>query len=154
MKRKRKIGLAAIAVLAASLAAGAWLLAPGAPAAAEITVYKSPWCGCCGNWVKHLRRNGFTVSVEEREDMDPIKERFSVPGTLQSCHTAVVDGYIVEGHVPAADINRLLAERPEARGLSVPGMVAGSPGMEGGGRRDAYQVILFGDNGRSVYANH
>ncbi len=148
---KRKYGILGLAAVAA-LALGAWLIAPGAPAAAEITVYKSPWCGCCGNWVGYLRGQGYSVAVEEREDMAPIKARFSVPERLQSCHTAIVEGYVVEGHVPAADIARLLGERPEARGLSVPGMVAGSPGMGPGG--DPYQVILFGDAGGTVYATH
>ncbi len=148
---KRKHGILGFAAVAA-VALGAWMVAPATPAAADITVYKSPWCGCCGNWVTHLRAQGFSVAVEEREDMDPIKARYSVPGPLQSCHTAIVEGYVVEGHVPAADILRLLGERPQARGLSVPGMVAGSPGMEQGG--DPYQVILFSDTGASVYATH
>ncbi len=86
--------------------------------------------------------------------MDPVKARHGVPGPLQSCHTAIVEGYVVEGHVPAADILRLLGERPQARGLSVPGMVAGSPGMEQGGQGDPYQVILFSDTGASIYATH
>ncbi len=153
MKRKTRNHLVMATVLAAALAAGAWLMTPAATAA-DITVYKSPWCGCCGNWVTHLRRAGFSVAVEEREDMDPVKIRFGVPASLESCHTAIVDNYIVEGHVPAADIARLLSARPAARGLAVPGMVAGSPGMEQGGAREPYQVILFGDSGRSVYSSH
>ena len=153
MKRNHKFGVLGLAAVAA-VALGAWLIPPGTPTAADITVYKSPWCGCCGNWVSHLRGQGFSVAVEEREDMDPIKARYGVPERLQSCHTAIVDGYVIEGHVPAADIRRLLAERPEARGLSVPGMVVGSPGMEQGGQSDPYQVILFGDAGGKVYASH
>lgn len=149
MKRKYGFGILGIA---AALALGAWLIAPGTPAAAGITVYKSPWCGCCGNWVGYLRGQGYSVAVEEREDMEPVKARFGVPERLQSCHTAVVDGYVIEGHVPAADIARFLEERPEARGLSVPGMTAGTPGMGQGG--DPYQVILFGDAGGTVYATH
>ncbi len=149
---KRKHGILGFIALVAAIALGAWLIAPGTPAAAGITVYKSPWCGCCGNWVDYLRARGFSVAVEEREDMAPIKARFSVPERLRSCHTAIVDGYVVEGHVPAADIARLLAERPEARGLSVPGMVAGTPGMGPGG--DPWRVILFGDAGDKVYASH
>ncbi len=153
MKRKTRNRVIVATAMAAALAAGAWLMTPAATAA-DITVYKSPWCGCCGNWVTHLRQAGFSVAVEEREDMDPVKTRFGVPASLESCHTAIVDEYIVEGHVPAADIARLLSERPAARGLAVPGMPAGSPGMEQGGARDPYQVILFGDSGRSVYSSH
>ena len=141
-------------IAAATLGAAGWLLIPGAAAEADVAVYKSPTCGCCGNWVDHLRANGFTVAVKERSDLTPVKTRLRVPERLESCHTAEVGGYVVEGHVPAADIRRLLAEKPQARGLAVPGMPAGSPGMEDGGRREAYQVILFGDKGLSVHARH
>jgi len=140
---------------AVALGAAGWLLLPASTADAEVVVYKSPSCGCCGNWVEHLRANGFSVAVRERDDLTPVKTRLGVPDALQSCHTAEVGGYVVEGHVPAADIRRLLAERPpQARGLAVPGMPAGAPGMEDGRRRDAYQVILFGDIGHSVYARY
>ncbi len=151
---KRRYSILGLIALAGLIAAGAWLIAPGAPTAADITVYKSPWCGCCGNWVGHLRGRGYSVAVEEREDMDPVKARFGVPERLQSCHTAIVGGYVVEGHVPAADIAQLLGERPQARGLSVPGMPAGSPGMDQGGGGEPYRVILFGDAGDKVYATH
>jgi len=139
---------------AAALAAAGWLLIPSATADTDVVVYKSPSCGCCGGWVEHLRANGFTVAVRERDDLTPVKTRLGVPGDLQSCHTAEVGGYVVEGHVPAADIRRLLAERPPARGLAVPGMPAGAPGMEDGGRREAYRVILFDDRGNAVFARH
>lgn len=141
-------------IAAVTLGAAGWLLIPGSAAEADVVVYKSPSCGCCGNWVAHLRANGFTVAVKERYDLTPVKARLGVPEPLESCHTAEVGGYVVEGHVPAADIRRLLAERPQARGLAVPGMPVGSPGMEDGGRREAYRVILFGDKGYSVYARH
>ncbi len=141
-------------VVAAALGAAGWLLVPGGAAEADVVVYKSPTCGCCGNWVAHLRANGFTVDVRERADLTPVKERLGVPARLESCHTAEVGGYVVEGHVPAADIRRLLAERPPARGIAVPGMPAGSPGMEDGGRSEPYQVYLFGDGRYSVYARH
>lgn len=106
--------------------------AAGASAASQplIQVHKSPTCGCCGEWVEHVRANGFRVDVFENEDLGPIKERLGVPYGKGSCHTGEVEGYLVEGHVPAGDIKRLLAERPQARGLVLPGMPIGSPGME------------------------
>ena len=141
-----------IAVAAIGFAAS---LAKADPAGAtEITVHKTPWCSCCEGWIEHLEDNGFTVTAQNHEDMDPIKAELGVPARLQSCHTAVVGGYSIEGHVPADDIKRLLAERPEAVGISAPGMPAGSPGMETGGAKDAYQVILFGKQGMSVWAKH
>lgn len=124
---------------------------PAAEAVAgpAITVYKSPTCGCCRDWVKHLEKNGFTVTVHDVDDVDPFKRKAGITPTLSSCHTAFIDSYAVEGHVPAADIRRLLAERPAARGLTVPGMPLGSPGMEVEGRQDHYQVLLFRDNGET-----
>ncbi len=119
-----------------------------APKAAlhEMVVYKSPTCGCCGKWVEHMRDHGFAVEVVEAQDVAPHKARLGVPEHLGSCHTATVDGYVIEGHVPAADVHRLLVERPAAKGLAVPGMPVGSPGMEMGARRDAYSVWLFSDS--------
>lgn len=119
-----------------------------------MTVYKSPWCGCCAKWVEHMRRHGFAVKVVEMEDLEPAKRMFGVAPDLASCHTAGVGGYVIEGHVPAADVKRLLAEKPAARGLAVPGMPVGSPGMEQGGRKDAYEVILFTGEDREVYARY
>ncbi len=119
-------------------------------------VYKSPTCGCCSKWVDHLRAAGMEVKTTDSDDMGSIKERFGVPGKLSSCHTAVVGGYIIEGHVPFEDIQRLLKERPDAAGLSVPAMPIGSPGMEVEGRpADKYNVLLFDANGNQrVYASH
>lgn len=151
----RKSIIAGLAVLA--LGAGAWFFMTPATqvSAADVIVYKSPWCGCCSKWVTHMRQNGFTVAVHEREDMDPIKRKFKVPENLESCHTAIVGGYTIEGHVPAADIRRLLSERPKARGLTVPGMPTGSPGMEMDNQHDPYDVVLFDDSGKGeVYARH
>lgn len=128
---------------------------PGLAQAAEMTVYKSPYCGCCKDWIKHVEAAGYAVKVLDKEDMDGIKEILKVPEPAQSCHTAVVGDYIIEGHVPAADIDRLLRERPEARGLAVPGMPAGSPGMEVPDTpADPYTVFLFDDDGASVYARY
>ena len=120
-----------------------------------VTVWKSPSCGCCGKWVDHLKAEGFVVTVIDERAMAPLKSSLQIPQELQSCHTAKVGDYLVEGHVPAADIRRLLAERPDARGIAVPGMPAGSPGMEVPGRFDAFDVMLFGAEGESrFYAHH
>ena len=121
---------------------GRGLIGP-AKAAAGVTVWKSASCGCCGGWVDHMRKAGFTVTVHEVDDVDPVKARLGVPDRLQSCHTAEVDGYVLDGHVPADSVARLLRERPAAKGLAVPGMPQGSPGMETG-VKDPYQVVLFG----------
>ena len=119
-----------------------------------VNVYKTPTCGCCGLWVEHMRKNGFELKVQDVPDTTPYRAKFGVPEELQSCHTAVVEGYSIEGHVPAAEIRRLLKERPAAKGLSVPGMVAGSPGMEGGASQP-YSVLLFGGSGKpSVYQSY
>nr|WP_211368984.1 DUF411 domain-containing protein [Pseudoxanthomonas jiangsuensis] len=121
-----------------------------------VEVYKSPACGCCGSWVTHLRQSGFPVEVHEVEDLEPVRKQFGVPYGKGSCHTARVDGYVVEGHVPAGDIRRLLAERPNARGLVLPGMPAGSPGMETpDGFVQRYTVELAThDGGTSPWATH
>lgn len=120
----------------------------------EMTVYHDPNCGCCGKWVEHMRANGFTVDKIPIRDMNAVKLELGVPRNLPSCHTAVVGGYVIEGHVPAEDVLRLLAEQPDARGLSVPGMPMGSPGMEVGNRRMAYDVIRFDDDGDTSVFKH
>ncbi len=144
--------------LATGLAVAAGLYAATASqpaAAAEIAVYKSPWCGCCEQWIGHMRSQGHKVAVQDMEDLDAIKKMAGVPEDLRSCHTAFVEGYVLEGHVPAADLARLLAERPEARGLAVPGMPGGSPGMEGA-EAEPFLVMLFARNGggAQVFARH
>ena len=122
--------------------------------ATEVDVYKSPTCGCCNEWVKHLRDNGFTVRTHDVQNVVPYKIKFGITQPLASCHTATVNGYTIEGHVPAADIKRLLKEKPKVTGLAVPGMPMGSPGMEGH-RKDAYNVLSFDQNGNiKVYASH
>ena len=137
--------------LAAGLAVGRSGSARGLP---TVAVTKDPSCGCCAKWVDHLRQAGFTVTVTEGP-VNPVKARLGVPRDLASCHTALVDGYVVEGHVPADAIRRLLAERPNGTGLAVPGMPAGSPGMEVEGRDPgAYAVILFGPEGRDTFARY
>ena len=116
-------------------------------------VHRDPSCGCCGAWVEHVRGAGFAVTVRESDAIDAVKRRLGVPEELASCHTAEVQGFVVEGHVPAAAIARLLAERPQATGLAVPGMPAGSPGMEGG-TPQTYEVVLFGPQGRRTFARY
>ena len=137
----------ALGMFAASWAAPAYSVSPGTPA---VLVHKDPNCGCCAGWVQHLRDNGFSVEVDETENLTPIRRQLGVPDALAACHTAEVAGYVVEGHVPAAAIQRLLQERPDAKGLAVPGMPVGSPGMERG-RTQRYAAILFGRNGKSDY---
>ena len=124
-------------------------------AAATIEVVKSPYCGCCTHWVEYLRAEGFDVRVVEAEDVTPTARRLGVPDDLRSCHTASIGGYAIEGHVPAADVKRLLALKPRAAGIAVPGMVVGSPGMEHGDHKEPYQVLLFDKAGNTrVFATH
>jgi hypothetical protein len=123
-----------------------------ADAANVVTMYKTPSCGCCGLWADHMRANGFTVDEVVRQDVAPIRQEYGVPAGLTSCHTSVVDGYVVEGHVPADVIRRLQAERPVVVGIAVPGMPLGSPGMEQLGRWEPYEVYTFDRSGpREVY---
>ena len=114
-------------------------LAAGGPA---MTIFKSPWCGCCEAWAKIMEDSGFTVTIEDREDLAPVKRRAGVPQAMEGCHTAMIDGYFVEGHVPAASVSRMLSERPHISGIAVPGMPAGSPGMgdDPGARYDVLSV--------------
>jgi hypothetical protein len=122
--------------------------------AADILVYKSPTCGCCNDWVEHLESNGFSVQTHDRRDMQLVKRTLDVPERLQSCHTAVIGDYVVEGHVPANDIVRLLREKPPVKGISVPGMPMGSPGMEGP-RKDNYDVLIYDEKGKTkVYSSY
>jgi hypothetical protein len=115
-----------------------------------VVVFKSPTCGCCKDWVSHMEANGFKVTVTEVETTAPVRAKMGIPAKFGSCHTAVVDGYALEGHVPAKEVRRLLSERPQAVGLAVPGMPVGSPGMDGPeykGRKDPYDVLLVAKDG-------
>ncbi|WP_404822437.1 DUF411 domain-containing protein [Noviherbaspirillum aerium] len=150
MMERRKLLKATLATLLMPAAARA--AAPGA-AAPVIQVFKTPSCGCCHAWVDHLRANGFTVKATDVEDTSPYRSKYKVPAELASCHTGVVGGYALEGHVPAAEIRRLLAERPKAHGLAVPRMPMGSPGMEGD-RKDAFDVILIRQGGKHTVYKH
>ena len=121
----------------------------------RVVAYRSPTCGCCELWIEHMRAAGFEVDVKTVSDMGAVKKEVGVPVGGGSCHTARVGPYFVEGHVPASDIKRMLAEKPDAKGLTVPGMVPGSPGMEQGGVSKPYDVLLVGNDGATtVYARH
>lgn len=138
-------------------AAGIAMLAVPGVAARDLpamTIYKSPSCGCCIKWAEHLRANGFQTMLVDREDMQTIKSARKVPEALQSCHTAIIGNYTIEGHVPARDIQLLLALEPDARGLAVPGMPIGSPGMEMGSEKEPFASYLFTDDGYAVFAQH
>lgn len=143
--------------------AGATLIAiaaarPVRAAAPELQVWKTPTCGCCNDWIRHLKENGFAVRAIDVPDTAPIRSRAGIPARLGSCHTALVDGYAIEGHVPAREIQRLLRERPKAVGITVPGMPIGSPGMDGpayGYREDPYDVLLVrADGSTQVFARY
>ena len=116
----------------------------------EITVYSDPNCGCCSKWVSHLEQHEFEVTDIKTSTIGMIKGKYSVPPGLASCHTAIIDGYVIEGHVPADDIKRLLNARPDIKGLSVPQMPVGTPGMEMGDRKDHFRVISFTDDGSTA----
>jgi len=135
----------------ATVAFGGRALADDQPV---MMVYKSPTCGCCGDWVEHVEAAGFRVAVQNMPDVTAVKTRLGVPQALWSCHTALVGDYVVEGHVPAEDIARMLTETPQITGIAVPGMPAGSPGMEVPGYSQAYDVYAFSPDSRSVFASH
>jgi hypothetical protein len=117
-----------------------------------ITVYKTPTCGCCGLWVEHLKKNGFEVAAHDLRTTAPAHKKYGIPDELASCHTAVVDGYVVEGHIPADIVRKLLKERPPIAGIVVPGMPIGSPGMEGPNPKPYDVLALAKDGTHSVYA--
>lgn len=146
MKRRRLLTiLAPLALLAMAESA----------AAATLVVTKTAYCGCCEHWVEHMKKAGFQVEVREVEDVAPTRARLGVPDALRSCHTSEIGGYAIEGHVPAADVKRLLATKPKAAGIAVPGMVMGSPGMEHGDHKEPYKVVLFDKAGKTkVFASH
>ncbi|MCC5625910.1 DUF411 domain-containing protein [Nostoc sp. CHAB 5715] len=111
--------------------------------ALNATVYHSPDCNCCGGWIDHLKAQGFQITDFSTRDIETVKQKYNVPDNLSSCHTAIVNGYVIEGHVPADDIKRLLQEKPNVVGLSVPQMPVGTPGMEMGNRKDPFSVLSF-----------
>lgn len=125
-----------------------------ASTAPAMVVHRDPGCGCCEDWVTHVRAAGIEATIVNEADMNAIKTRLGVPDALVSCHTAEIGGYVIEGHAPAKAILQLLRDKPEAIGLSAPGMPVGSPGMEGGGSAEAFEVVLFGANGARVYGRY
>ncbi len=159
MTKKLYVVLAAVAV---ALSLGAILLwtsqteVPETKVAAsgamptKMTVFKSPTCGCCGGWVGYLRQHGLDVTVRDQEDVSPVKERYGVPDDMWSCHTAVIGRYVIEGHVPFAAIERLFAEQPDIKGIALPGMLEGSPGMPGD-KDETFVIYGFSDAGSSVF---
>lgn len=160
MQTRSILRVGGLAVIAAAVAASAPSAAhETSRAPAEITVFKSPTCGCCSKWVDHLRKHAegtaFIVTARDTSDMASVKTTAGVPEKVHSCHTAFVGGYVVEGHVPAEDILRMLKEKPKVAGIAAPGMPVGSPGMEVGSRQDAYDVVAFKrDGSTSVFAKH
>ncbi|MGN6392206.1 MAG: DUF411 domain-containing protein [Gemmatimonadales bacterium] len=152
-------GLALAGLGARGLSASEWTATgrvAGGTSGTAITVYKSPTCGCCAKWVDHLRANGFTPTVHDEDDMDKMKDEMGVPKAVRSCHTALLGSYLIEGHVPASDLDRLIAQRPDVAGLAVPGMPGGTPGMaEPGAPADPYDVLSFGKDGKTaIFAHH
>ncbi len=144
-------------LLEALAAAAGWTTLPlqAAPSPPPVQVFKNPSCGCCGAWVDHMKTAGFAVEVHLVEDTTAARKRLGMPDTYGSCHTASVGGYVLEGHVPAAEVKRLLAGKPVAIGLAVPSMPPGSPGMDVGGREDPYDVLLIDKAGHSsVFASY
>ena len=142
------LGAGAVAVAAPRVARAMIGAAP-----IPMTVYKSPSCGCCKSWVTHMQGAGFTVKVIDMDDLTAVKKNAGVPQKLQSCHTALVGAYVIEGHVPADLVKKMLNQKPQITGLAVPGMVTGSPGMEMGESKDPYDVIAFDRTGKtSVFA--
>jgi hypothetical protein len=149
MKRRAVLTLLTAAAAALSLPVVARQALP------PVQVFKDPNCGCCGAWVEHMKAAGFSVTVTEVEDTSVARRKYGLPEKFGSCHTAVVGGYVVEGHVPADDVKKLLVMKPVAIGLTVPGMPVGSPGMEMGSRKDPYQVLLIAKDGRErVFATY
>ena len=151
MTKSKKFTAIILTILVSSLTSFAFL--QKASAEAEMTVYKSPTCGCCGKWITHMEENGFKVKAVDVIEMNVVKQKYGITQNLASCHTAVIDGYFIEGHVPASDVKRLLSEKTDSKGLTVPGMPIGSPGMEMGERVDAYQVLSVNDDGSTDVFN-
>lgn len=149
LKRVKKISFATL--LAAMTTAGSTAVVH---AGQTLTVYKSPTCGCCEAWADRMEDAGFKVVAHNTHDMRSVKHEHGVGQALASCHTALIDGYVIEGHVPAKEIQKLLENKYDVAGLTVPGMPVGSPGMEMGGRQDAYNVLVFKGSKAGVFASY
>jgi hypothetical protein len=149
----RKLVFAGIVVALAGVVG--FGLMSGTSDAQSVVVFKTPTCGCCGSWVDHLRDSGFEVDVRDLDNLSAIKAQYGVPQAMRTCHTALVDGYVVEGHVPARFVTKLLDERPDIAGIAVPGMPIGSPGMEVPGTPNAaYDVLAFNTSGKTAVFGH
>ena len=150
-RRRVLFALGAVAAVGGGVAL---FLEPTPTMAEEVVVYKDPSCECCGSWARHMRQNGFAVTVNNVDDMDPIKRKAGIPEAMESCHTAYISDYLIEGHVPAADIKRMLSERPDIKGLAVPGMPLSAPGMDSP-EREPYSVLAFdAKGGARVFASY
>ncbi len=150
----RRRVLFTLGALAVAGGGGAVLLMPTPATAGKLFVYKDPSCQCCGQWARHMRQNGFTVSVNNVEDMDAIKADAGIPEAMESCHTAFIDGYVIEGHVPARDVRRMLDKRPAIKGLAVPGMPQSAPGMDIP-EYEPFSVLAFDAKGMTgVFASY
>jgi hypothetical protein len=134
------------------VSAGVW--ADNAAKPIDIAVHRSPSCSCCGKWIEHLQKNNFNVQDIITEDVQAIKNKYGVTPELASCHTAIVDGYVIEGHVPADDIVQLLKKKPTVVGLAVPAMPVGTPGMEMGDRKDDYDVLSFDKKSNAIFKSY
>lgn len=145
MKKRAFLAAAALAL------AAPWALGQKMPL---VEVWKSDSCGCCAEWVKHMEKNGFATKVHRVEDTSPVRRALGMPERMASCHTAKVEGYVIEGHVPASDVKKLLAQKPRARGLAAPGMPAGSPGMDIPDSPPYQTYLVRADGGAQVYARH
>jgi len=156
ISRRSFVGQAAGFGLALAGGKSLWAATPGTAADPTMTIYMSPTCGCCAKWVDHVKAAGFKTVVHEEQDMDTVKASLGVPRDVRSCHTAQVDKYLIEGHVPAEDIRKLLAQKPTAAGLAAPGMPASSPGMAVAGEpHEPFEVLLFRRDGSAeVFAEH
>lgn len=148
MKYLKRIGAALTAAIGLTVL-------PAHADTTDVTMYKDPNCGCCSKWAEHMREAGFTVNEVHSQQTDRVKQQLGIPEAVSSCHSARIGKYLVEGHVPAADVKRLLAEQPDVAGLAAPGMPLGSPGMEGPYPADHYEVVSFERSGAArVFARH
>ncbi len=120
----------------------------------KMTVYRSPSCNCCGGWIEHMKKQGFQITDIKTDKIETIKQQNNIPSNLASCHTATIDGYVIEGHVPADDVKRFLKQKPQMAGLSVPAMPIGTPGMESGDRKQPFDVLAFNTNGKMAVFKH
>jgi hypothetical protein len=151
----RKLVVAGFLVAVVAAQGGVIAQRSGGTKLPAVVVHKDPNCGCCTLWGKHMEQAGFTMTYVNSTDLPAVRNKHRVPPTLTSCHTAVVDGYVIEGHVPAADVKRLLATKPKVAGLAVPNMPIGSPGMEQGNRKQSYAVMSFDASGKTaIFAEH